>query len=449
MNRENYYFSGLIKESALYPYDNDNLNIDTNDFSNALEYFEASNSNITTHIIVERLAGKVDAVLSTNVGDRKFKQLVGNFIDRNNKKLHAPGPMELIAFTDRDKCDYLELFNIPYTISKKGGKSVINCEIVGYVDEITKQISSTTEFRLLKQNPIFWLLYCCIRFYTVHPNVQGVNSALAIYALAEYPSIFSKYFPHDVSRPGVMLYTIDQLSNKYYIKQQGHLFGALCYSINQSYKTHKPYFKEGADREIIRWIERIRNDQNSMLKKIADQYKKNFDKGNSITNQQDSYDDVPIADDVQNNSSVVESVSRRVTLKIITNGIDLQRVQLCAKLSQVSVSDLRLYITQIAASEYTEEIRAFIESVLFIFLYNDHHTEDEINTKSFLTWAAVLFRKTNSNDKNISKIKLLLDRWSEDSGVYDKYRREASRIAYKKSIFFYFIFSIQKYQNDR
>ena len=63
----------------------------------------------------------------------------------------------------------------------------------------------------------------------------------------------------------------------------------------------------------------------------------------------------------------------------------------------------------------------------------------------FLSFAIELFRKTNSNDDNIRTIKLTLDKWAEDSGVHSRFKREASRINYKKAIFWYFILSIQYY----
>ena len=69
----------------------------------------------------------------------------------------------------------------------------------------------------------------------------------------------------------------------------------------------------------------------------------------------------------------------------------------------------------------------------------------DINSSYFLVWAAECFRRTNANDVNVVTIKQNLDRWAENTGVYDRYRREASRVAYKKAIFFYFILMIQAY----
>ena len=70
---------------------------------------------------------------------------------------------------------------------------------------------------------------------------------------------------------------------------------------------------------------------------------------------------------------------------------------------------------------------------------------EEINSRHFILWSADLFRKTNSNNVNIKRIKDTLNKWAEEVGVHEKFKREASRVSYKRAIFFYFIFSIQTY----
>ena len=74
-------------------------------------------------------------------------------------------------------------------------------------------------------------------------------------------------------------------------------------------------------------------------------------------------------------------------------------------------------------------------------------TGNFLNTpvKTILIWSSQLFRKTNSNNENIARIKDTLNKWGDISGLHKKFTREASRINYKRAIFFYFILSIQYY----
>ena len=77
----------------------------TDDISE-LEIFNEATSD--THIIVEKLYPKISSVLSTPQGDRKFKQLIGQYMDRNSQKLRTPGPTYLVPFTSNDKAQYCE-----------------------------------------------------------------------------------------------------------------------------------------------------------------------------------------------------------------------------------------------------------------------------------------------------------------------------------------------------
>ena len=387
-----------------------------------------------TYIIKTKLYPIVESVLSTSIGDRKFKDAVGKFIDRNNDKLKTPGPLYMIAFTDIDKAEFFNIFGISPD------------DVVKLVIEITSTINAS-DFKYLKQNPVFWLFLCCIRYYTIKKDVKGVNTALIIYSLSVYPSIFNKYFKYEVSSPGVMAYTIDSLTDKFIIKKQNHIFGALTFSIQNSYKFLQSALIDGSDKECIRFIQRIRNDQNSMIKKISDQYYKNQAKGLSIGTALDTGAEGEIIDSYTNDTSEVESTTRGIILPLLENGVNMNFVEAAAKISQISVSEVRFFMSKILIDEEFESIVKFIEAILFVWLYYEKKARREINSSDFLLWSLQLFRKTNSNDKNIVTIKETLNHWGDMSGLHGKFTREASKIDYKKAFFFYFILAIQYYNN--
>ena len=393
-------------------------------------FLEAENTN--SHIIIDKLYPTIKEVLDTPQGDRKFKQLVGNFMDRNSTKLHTSGPLYMIPFGDIDKSQYFTLFKI----NPK--------DVQAMVLEITNQINAGSDFKLLRGNPIFWVFYCCIRYYTIKKDEKGINTSLAIYALSAYPSVYDTFFKYPPNE-AVMQYTMDNLSEKYLMKRGGHVFGGLFLSIKHSYEFLKPFMQDGSDKEIIRFIQRIRNDQKSMIKNICDQYMKNHAKGLRVKLTKDSYDEVQLDIDTDNNTTVVEITANNIVNQIITNGLDLRRVTICKDLANIGLSDCRFYLSKIIAVKYTEEIQAFIHAILFLYLYDEHKKKEDINSSNFLVWSSELFRKTNSNNKNIKCIKDTLDKWGEETGVHSKFKREASRVNYNKAIFWYFILSIQYY----
>ena len=412
---------------------------DEDGFLSTLDSFYEETTDISkSYIIMEKLYPKVQAVLSTPYGDSKFKQAVGKYVDKNSTKLHTPGPQYMIPFGDVDKGLFYKVFNLTEAEIMEPVMEVI---------KILKSQSGTKDFILLRQNPIFWLFYCCIRYYSVETkDERGLNTALIIYALAVYPSVFSKYFKHEVSDVGAMLYTVDNLTEKFILKKTGHVFGMLYTSIKSSYSFLSQFMKDASDQEVVRFIQRIRNDQNSLVKKICDNYMKNHAAGRTVQTAKDQFDDTPVFDN-DNNTTLVSTISQKVVIPILTNGIDLRRAEVCAKLAKISIADCRFYLNKIITLKNQQSIADFVESVLFLFLYTDQKTPTDINSSYFLVWATELFRKTNSNDANIGRIKGTLDVWAEESGVHAKFKREASRVNYKKAIFFYFILSIQAYMN--
>ena len=408
--------------------------MENNDFysfvDDVISYSTFTEATRNTHIIIDKLYPKIEEVLSTSYGDKKFKQLVGSYMDRNSEKLHTSGPVYMIPFGDRDKAEYYSLFKVTAK------------EVTKYVTEVVNQISSNSDSKLLKGNPIFWIFYCCIRYYTLKKDEKGLNTALAIYALSVYPSVFSVYFKYGTNE-GVMQYTMDKLSETYLMKQGKHVFGGLFLSIKHSYKFLESHMKDGSDKEIIRFIQRIRNDQKSLLKNICDQYMKNHAKGLRVNLTKDTYDDIQLDIDAENNTSVVEVVTNNIVNQIITNGLDLKRVTQCKDIANIGLSDCRFYLSKIVSTKYTNEIYKFVHSIIFLYLYDEHKQKSDINSSNFLVWSSELFRKTNSNNTNIRNIKETLDMWGEKSGVHSKFKREASRVNYKKAIFWYFILSIQ------
>ena len=405
---------------------------DEYDLENLESYFKESEEN--TYIIKDAIYPIVESVLSTPQGDRKFRKLVEEFINKNSSKLHTSGPVYMIPFTDRDKEDFFNCFN-----TNKN-------ELLKPINEMTKIVNDKANWKLLKQNPIFCLFYQCIRYYTLNKNNTGVNTALAIYALSVYPSVFSHIFKYGAN-PDIMQYTIDNLTAKYIIKQAGNVFSALMMSIQNSYRFLRDGVIDSSDAEVIRFIARIRNDQKSMLKNVANNYYPNHEKGLRVKTQSETYGNEQLIDDNINNTSVVEDVTRKIVISLITNGVDMTRASAAAKIAGVSISDLRFYLSKIVVEDRTMELQKFIESILFIFLYQEHHKPNEINEKKFLQFSMDLFRRTNSNDVNVVTIKESLQKWSDDTGVTVRFKRLASQINYKKGIFMYMILCIQYYNN--
>lgn len=404
------------------------------------EVDETSNDDLFTEARIShtfRLKKLIEERITKALDDpakrKKYTKIQSEYMDRNSEKLSTAGPEYLIVFGDSDHKEYLDLFGID------------KAEVAEAITAVCKESGSASDFKFLTQNPMLHVLYFCIRYFTIKDDMKGVNSTLGIYALAVYWSTFTKYFPKGVIPP-VMAYTIDNLTEKFTIKKVNTIFNLLMTSISQSYSFHKKRFLQGGDDDVTAFAQRIKNDQNSMIRKIANKYMENWRAGKAITVRNDEYDsDNPIVDDVENATTIISTLTAAIVPQMISNGVDLRLATAAAKISQISITDCREYLTIIVTNKYMEDLESIVQSTLYVFMMNDGRTSREIKSQFFFKWGYDLFKKTNSNDPNINNINAILGKWAEESGIYERYKGKGTRIGYKKAIFIYLILTIQKY----
>ena len=425
LTKYGYYVCLYKKEDeVMESFDETSLEFDDVFFEEALK---------DTTILRDRLYPKVEECLKVPGNVKKLKKIISDFVEKNTDKLTTPGPQYLIVFGDQDKDLYYKLFEM-----KKE-------EVLAAMKDVVKETGSKSDFKYLLGNPFLALLYYIIRYFTYHKDEKALNGCLSMFAIDVYWSIFTKYFPNGVLEP-FMNYTIDNLTDKFIIKKAGTIFAALTESARRSYGFHESKIKSGNDAECVSFMQRIRNDQNSMFRTLSQIYYKNYKEGNAIATRNDNYDPSnPIIDDVRTSSTEIQSVVDKTCMPMITNGIDVVLAEAAARMSNISITNLRIYLTKIFVSERLTEITQLVESMIFLFVNESRRSVREIKSQYFLYWSAALFKKTNSKDGNIIRINAILDKWGTVTGIYETFRSEGSRINYKKAIFLYIAMSVQKY----
>lgn len=394
-------------------------------------FMEAAAKN--TSILKDLIYPVIEKTFSTQVNIRKYVMLISNFFEKNTAKLTTPGPQFLIVFGDNDKDEFYKLFGMRKE------------EITDAMRIIIKSTGSSAEFKYIMNNPFLSFLYYIIRYFTIHSNPKALNATLGLFAIDVYWSIFTKYFPNGVIEP-VMNYTIDNLTDKFIIKKSGTIFGALTESAKHSYEFHKSKIKVGNDPDCIAFLQRIRNDQNSMFRTLSGIYYENHKKGNAIATRNDDYDpDNPILDDITSASTEIENTVNRVCMPMISNGVDIALAEAASMSANVSITNLRIYLMKIFVNERLTEITQLVESMLFLYINGEHKSVRDIRSSHFLYWTSALFKKTNSKDGNIVRINMILDKWGTETGIYKAFKSEGSKINYKRAIFTYIAMNIQKY----
>lgn len=360
---------------------------------------------------------------STNVKD--FEAAVGKFIDKNSEYLSAIGPTHQILFTDKDR-------NVVYDLVKIDEVSIKN------IKNKSRDIKSKGQ---VMSNPFFSLMSMIIRYFTIEKKEQTVRTAIVYLGLSMYPSLFYKYYRLNVV-DNVMSYTINNLSNKYKIKQLGNLLATIDETCYGAYMLHKAALIRGNDEDVVQFVLAVKTRLNSFMKHIRNEYDKNHKSGNYLNLEFDSNDE----GNYHEADSSMHAVSRivdKAALKLAVDGPPIKLIDSAAKVNKVSMSELRNYIKSMSTEEYLKDIKTVVESILLLYLIDKQNTVEDINSNKFLLYCLDLYKRSNTADPNILKIKNILDNWLTDLGTYKKTQRAATINNFRRAIFTFFVLYIQ------
>lgn len=376
-------------------------------------------------LMLHELYPIVDKGLSKKENTVMLKKAVGTYLDRNNERLTTIGPIHRIIFSDMDA----EKLYHATEVEPKHIKEVL---------KKSKQIQS--QWKIMAE-PFNTAIALSIRHYTVKKNEEMVHALLIYLTMSMYPSLHYKYFKHEPNEQ-VMNYTINNLSNKFKVKQLGTIYAALIDTTEGSYKLHKPRLEKGTDKDFVDFIMDVKTRLNSLLKKIAIEFYHNNEQNLYLNSDSDNYDEDNYHE-ADSNIYAIERITNKVTLNLTVNGPKMKVVTLAAKWSTVSVSELRNYVNSMVISDNREQIRSIIESILFLYLFESQNNSQEINSNKFILYCLETYKKSNTTDKNIIKIKKILDEWLEDLGTYKKTQRLATINNFRRALFMFFVISIQ------
>lgn len=356
---------------------------------------------------------------------RDFEAAVGKFIDKNSEYLSAIGPTHQILFTDKDR-------DVVYDLVKIDETSVKN------IKNKSKDIKSNGQ---VMSNPFFSLMSMIIRYFTIEKKEQITRTAIVYLGLSMYPSLFYKYYRLNVV-DNVMSYTINNLSNKYKIKQLGNLLAAIDETCYGAYTLHKNALIRGNDEDVVQFILAVKTRLNSFMKKIRNEYDKNHKSGKYLNIEFDSNDEGNYRE-ADSSMYAVTRIVDKAALKLVVDGPPIKLIDSAAKVNKVSTSELRNYIGTMSTEENTKDIKTVVESILLLYLIDNQNTIEDINSNKFLLYCLDLYKRSNTADSNILKIKNILDKWLEDLGTYKKTQRKATINNFRRAIFTFFVMFIQ------
>lgn len=377
-------------------------------------------------VILNTFYSSVEKALSDPNNVKKIKLAVNEFIDRNRDKLTALGPTYKIIFTDSDMEKIFDAIDIPAIKIK---------EVIDKTPYLKNQ-------KIITITPFNVIMPLLIRYFKLKKNEDMVNTCLIYLTLSTYPMVHYKYFRYEPNE-NIMNYTINNLSNKFKIKQSGTLYQSLIDMAVVSDKNYHAAVLRCTDKDIVDYLMSLKTRLSTRLKKISTEFYKNEKNKLYLNIEIDNTTDEDNYHEADSNMFLVDRVTNNVVLKLLVDGPNFNLIKLSANYCQVSVNELRNYIHTMINTENREEIKQIIESILYLFFYDSQNTKEQINSNKFLLYCLELYKKSNTTDKNIIKIKRILDGWLERLGTYKKTQRLATINNFRKALFMFFVTTIQ------
>lgn len=376
-------------------------------------------------VLVTELYPFVEKCFSNTKNVKELESIIGRFIDKNSDQLSAIGPTKIILFTDRETDVIYKMVGVTPDIARK-------------IKNKSKDIKSSGQ---VLSNPFYVLMAMIVRFFAIKKNETMVRNSVFYLGVSMYPSVFYKYYKYEPNE-NIMNYTINNLSNKFKIKQTGNLFKSLDETYYGAYDLHKDGLIKGNDSDIVQFILALKTRVNSFMKKIAVEFYKNQKDGKYLNTEFESNDD----DNFHEADSSMYAINRivdKVALKLVVDGVPIKLVKAAAQNNQVSVNELRNYTTTMITNEKINDIKSIIESILVLFLFDNKNRIEDINSNRFLLYCLDIYKRSNTTDENIVKIKKILDGWLTELGTYKKTQRLATINNFRRALYTFFVMSIQ------
>ena len=294
--------------------------------------------------------------------------------------------------------------------------------------------------------PLWVTLLLIIRFYMEKKDKAKLNAIFCYYGYSIYWQRWQKQFYRKgfLPKKETMEYTINNLSAKFAIRQQGSIKGMLRYEVAQA--TTETYFDEMMDLcdEDIRYIiDQIATRVARKVVHIANEYYKNYEKNEVIFKGTSALDDQGSQRLDTSVSAEVEVLAQKYTTLFYTYGPNMQILKQAAIMAKdASLKELQVVLEKIATDVPSSEMKEFYSAIFYVYLASGdpRATTASVHSLRFVAIMRDVFKKGNSVNPNIVKISELLNKWLENSSnIYRVTKRDPTKTGYRRAVFYYFV----------
>lgn len=367
----------------------------------------------------EAIKKEIYPLIAKSMGSRisAYKKYIGDFISVRQEDLYDTAPCRRIFFTNEDKDRFFKAINVDPNQVIKGLQHTYYASQSNFNPAAAKDETTVA-------------MLCVIRFFLQNKTKykNELSMALVNYAFSGkmYPSIHYGFFKvvQPIEYRYVMDYVVNEmLTNKFGLKVQGNVIGAIRSMSETWVETYEKRFKEFDDEDCVYLIQQLHGRIKSFMKNIASLYYKAYENKDQYINY--SSDDFSEENFRLANSDITlaETFINKAMNKVINEGINYKYCQMASS-SLVHTDEIKAIIEWIVKNDTRalDQVKELIS--LLVFNYMANSKDKNVRNVEFIVYSAT--PKPNSKDKNYLRQKEIVEGWLDNGS--SRYRRRKTSI---------------------
>lgn len=388
-----------------------------------------------SNIINTKIYKLIEPAIKTK--ENSFKNNIAKFLNDRHELVYAIAPYDRIYFNQTDVDNFFKSIGIEE-------KQVLELmkETVYYNYPNNPQCG---------KEPISITLFCIIRYFLKVGKYRFAELA-CIYLLftGKYYSslhgLFWQKFPPN-KYPEVMDFVVNNsLSNKFSLKSEGTVYGAIRSMSNTYLNTYEKLIKADSttDNQIAGpngLLQQLRDREKDFLKNIAKEYYAAFENRNYLNYETDDYseDNFRLAD---NDTAKARRVTDNVMNYITSNTVSLELCNKC-KNEFVKATEIKDIIeTILSDNKNLPEVARVVNILICDFLMK--YPKGDLGSIDFISYSIKL--KPNTKEQHLIEKKQIILGWLDESSAAFRKRKHNLQTAngYLRSIELYLVLIISK-----
>ena len=400
-------------------------------------------TEVDDDIEVEKLR-KVDTVAKRYTCLDYAGPLIEKNMPRNTSKLRR----HITDYHSRylDALETMYMTSYPYWITGKDDKILFDVTGIdrAHMKELVMNIEKPDYYKVHKYyiDEVEYTICFLLRYYLLKKDRQNAALMCYYFAYSLYWMAWTRSFKKYAPKREIVEYAINNLSDKFSLRKAGSINRWLFNMIDRIITTQEKGLLGGADYDIYYIIDLARTKIGNSVNGIANQIYDAANNGNLMfTAKTTNADGEVMASNTE--TEIAINLSQRYTQSFFAEPISMKAMRVAIAGAEIGAGEIRSTISNMKddASLY-DSVKEFYSAVFGIFLESKKYTAEDVRTTQFVAYMMNAYKKGNTADSNMLKIRDCLNIWLErGSPLYRALTRPASQSSFRRAIYTYMIYS--------